>query len=456
MMVHSVRAPRWLLAFALCAAGCAATKAPAPVPVATAPKFPEFMRPAVPLAFANTGAASLQTRGWMFLQAGDLKSAEREFTIALKAAPSFYPAEASLGYLELARKDPKAALPRFDRALQEQPADVAALVGRGQTLVLLNREDDALAAFEAAVAADPSLTDLGRRVEVMRFRSAEQNLARARQAARSGRFDEAIQIYAAAIASSPDSPFLYREVAAIERQRGNADAALEHFRRAAALDPADASSLVQVGELLEARGALEDAEKAFVGALAIEPNADVDKRLAEVRARAALLRLPAEYRAIGATPQITRGELAALIGVRLAPLLEGGRRADAALITDVRSYWAATWILAVTRAGVMDPFANHAFQPRTLIRRVDLAQATARLLPRAGSRNAAQLKTWQSARLKFSDLTASHLAYPAASAAVASGVMTTGPDNAFQPSRPVTGAEALDAIARIEALAGLK
>ena len=66
------------------------------------------------------------------------------------------------------------------------------------------------------------------------------------------------------------------------------------------------------------------------------------------------------------------------------------------------------------------------------------------------------MRTWQSARPHFSDLTASHLAYPAASAAVASGVMTVGTDNAFQPSRAITGAEAIDAVGRIEALAGLK
>jgi hypothetical protein len=34
--------------------------------------------------------------------------------------------------------------------------------------------------------------------------------------------------------------------------------------------------------------------------------------------------------------------------------------------------------------------------------------------------------------------------------------MKTGADNGFQPSRTVTGAEAIDAIARIEALAGLR
>jgi len=455
-MSHRARTPRWLFVLGLYAAGCAA-KAPVPVPVVTAPRFPEFMRPAVPAAFATTPAADLEARGWAFLQAGDLKAAEREFGAALKAAPAFYPAEASLGYLELARKDAKAALARFDRVVPQHPNDPAVLVGRGQALIALNREDEALKAFEAAVAADPSLTDLSRRVEVMRFRGVEQALDRARQAARSGRFDEAIQIYTAAIASSPESPFLYRELAAIERSRGNVDAALEHFRRATALDPADAASLAQIGEIVEGRGELEEAEKSYVAALAIESNPDVEKRLADLRGRMAVLRLPTEYRDIDNAPQITRGDLAALIGVRLARLLEGGGlRNDAALITDVRSHWAATWILAVARAGVMEPFANHAFQPRSLVRRIDLAQAVARLLPRASTRDAAQLQTWQAARLTFSDLTASHLAYGAASAAVASGVLTADADNAFQPSRPVTGAEAIEAITRIEALAGLK
>src|SRR5215210_906174 len=100
-MSHRACAPRWLFVLGLCAAGCAA-KAPAVVPVVTAPKFPEFIRPAVPPSYANTAAANFEARGWAFLQAGDLKAAERELATALKTAPAFYPAEASLGYLELA------------------------------------------------------------------------------------------------------------------------------------------------------------------------------------------------------------------------------------------------------------------------------------------------------------------------------------------------------------------
>ena len=171
--------------------------------------------------------------------------------------------------------------------------------------------------FEAALAADPSQAELARRVEVLKFRNAEQGLARARDAARAGRLDEAAQAYTAAIASSPDSAFLYRELAGVERQKGNTDAALEHFRKASALDPGDAKTLAQIGELLEARGDFDGALKAYDDAAAIEPSADLEKRLDEVRAKAALARLPAEYRAIDQAPQITRADLAALIGIRL-------------------------------------------------------------------------------------------------------------------------------------------
>jgi tetratricopeptide (TPR) repeat protein len=248
---------------------------------------------------------------------------------------------------------------------------------------------------------------------------------------------------------------LYREIAAVERQRGATDAALEHFRRAEALDPGDAKSLEQMGEIFESRDDLEAAEKAYGDALAIEPNAEAERRLEAVRERMELARLPAEYRAIEEATQITRGDLAALIGVRLAPLLQAKSRPDAVLLTDVRAHWASTWIMAVTRAGIMEPFANHAFQPRTIVRRIDLAQAVARLLSRVTATSGVKANAWDTARVKFPDLSPGHLAYPAASAAVTSGALKTAPDGSFQPSRPVTGAEAVEAIDRLAALAGV-
>ena len=434
---------------------CAPKVVSAP-PVVTTPVYTEFVRPAVPASFAETRAALGFDRGWLYLQAGDLEAAEREFSNALSAAPAFYPANIALGDVALARKDAKAALPQFDRALERHAGDAAALVGRGQSLQALNRSADALAAFDAAVAADASLADIKRRVDVLKFQLLEQGLARARAAAGAGRLDAAIAAYTEAIASSPDSPFLYRELAGVERKKGDVDAALARFRKAVALDPADAASMVQVGEILEDQRDYAGASKAYADALAVEPSPDVARRLDALRARADLAQLPAEYLAIERSPQLARGELAALIGVRLGALLQSASRSDAALITDVNGDWAAVWITAVASAGVIEPFSNHAFQPRTVVRRADLAQAAARLLARVETRRPGQTRAWETARSKFSDMPASHLAYSAASMAVAAGVMRPTSESAFQPSRPVTGAEAIDTIDRIASLAGLR
>jgi tetratricopeptide (TPR) repeat protein len=425
-----------------------------PLPVVASPRFPDFVAPGVPAVFAATPWAERQNRGWTFLQAGDLRNAEREFSIALKAEPTFYPAEIGLGYVELADREPKAALTHFDRVLDRQ-ADASALVGRGVAYLGLDREADALVAFEAAVAADPSLAGIAQRVEVLKFRNVEQRIAEARAAAEAGRLDAAIPAYMAALNSSPGSPFLYRELAAVERKRGDSEAALAHYRTAVSLDAADVESLTAIGEILEAAGDLDGAIREYLAALAIEPSSELTARLEGARARAELARLPPQYRAIDAAPQITRGELAAIIGVRLAPLLQPDAGIDAEPITDVRTDWAAPWILTVSRAGVMEPFANHAFQPDSAVSRIDLAQAVERLLMRIAPLKPDQAQRWNSASVQFADLTAGHLAYPAASAAVASGVLTREPDGTFQPSRMVSGEQAVQAIERLQQLAGL-
>jgi tetratricopeptide (TPR) repeat protein len=423
----------------------------APVPVVTTPQFPEFTQPPVPAALADSPANAGHVRAWRFLQAGDLRNAEREIAAATKLAPAFYPAEASRGYLNLARKDPKAALGAFDRALELQGSYPAALVGRGQALVALGREPEAIAAFGAALAVDPSLTDLQRQIEVLRFRGLERDLADARAAAKADRADEARRIYQAAIASSPDSAFLYRELGAVEVRAGAADAALGYFRKAVELDPSDASSWDQVGQLLEARGDQQGAMAAYEEALRLEPGGAVEARRDALIARAELAKLPQEYRAIDTATQITRGDLAALIGVRLSELVLSMRSREALVVTDVRQHWAEPWIMAVGRAGVIDAYDNHTFQPRTLVSRADLAQAVTKLLSRLGT--PAEAAAWQNARAQFSDIAAGHLAYPAASAAVTAGVMTAAADGSFQPSRPVTGAEAIETVQRLQAMA---
>ena len=445
---------RLVIALAIVAGACAEKTVPLPNESAT--RFQDFVEPTIPAVFGSYPAAvASQARGWRFLQAGDFRNAEREFEQALRATPEFFPADTGLGYVELAKKDAKAALPHFEKALLANGRYVPALVGGGQAFLALGRDRDALFAFQSAVAVEPSLADIRRRVDVLQFRGVEQQLATARQAVKDGRFDEAARAYASAITSSPDSGFLYRELADVEITRGAGDAALADLEKAVALDAGDTAAMVQIGDVLSARGDFDGASRWYGEALVIDPNDAIEAKLDAVKARGEASHLPPEYKTIETTPQLTRGALAALIGIRLPALVQAARKRDAVVVTDVRAHWAATWILAVARAGIIEPFDNHTFQPRAVVRRADLAVAMSRLLARLATQDPIRARSWQAARMKFSDLTPTHLAYPSASMAVAAGVMVTSADNTFQPSKVVTGAEAIAAVARIEALVAM-
>jgi Tfp pilus assembly protein PilF len=429
-------------------AGCARRTPPPVLPTAT--KHPDFMFPTVPQALRTAPGVEHIEPGWRYLQNDDFRNATREFAAALKRNPGLYPAQVGEAYISLARGEHDRALISFDLALRAEPAYVPALVGRGQTLLVIDRGDEALRAFEAALAADPSLTDIQRRVEVLRFRNVQQTIGAARGAASAGRLDDARAAYGRALTMSPESSFLHRELGVVERRAGNIDPALTHFRRAVELDSSDAVSLTEIGDLLMQRQDHAAAEAAYRRAAALEPSAALSEKLAEVAERAREARLPAEFRAIATAPQVTRGDLAALIGIRFEPLIAAAPERQV-VITDTRGHWAADWITRVARAGVIEPFENHTFQPRAQVRRGDLAAAVSRVLTLMAGRDPA-LRKKLAERPRISDMSTGHLRYSAAAASVASGVMPLL-DGRFQVNRAITGAEATETIERLRALA---
>lgn len=435
-------------AFALALAAACAPKAPPAV--VGAPKHPDFMFPVAPDGTLPAQTGRLD-RGWQYLQIDDLRNAEREFSAALKQQAAFYPADAAIGYVALARGNEPDALARFDRALAAEAGYVPALVGRGQALLAMDRVGDALASFEAALAKDASLADLKGRVDVLRFRATQDMLGRAKSASEGRRWDEAKTAYLQAIAASPDSAFLYRELAAVEQKAGEPAAALDHYRKAVELDATDARSWAAIGGLLEANDDVVGALSAYEQARAIEPADVPEAAIARVRARAALLKLPAEYRAIPGNPGVARGEIAALIGNRLEALVARARPRQL-IITDIRGHWAQQWINTVARAGIMDPLPNYEFQPGLRVRRGELAQTVSRLLRLLGAEKPELARKWEAAQVAVNDVPTGHLSFPYVSQAVAAGVMPLANGN-FDLLRNVSGAEALEIVGRIEALA---
>jgi hypothetical protein len=164
--------------------------------------------------------------------------------------------------------------------------------------------------------------------------------------------------------------------------------------------------------------------------------------------------MPEEYKTIETSPTVTRAQLAALIGVRLDDLLKRAPRSTSILITDTRGSWAAPWILSTARAGLMEVYPNHTFQPNAVVRRGDLAQAAFKALALIATNNPKLAASLRTARGHFPDVPPGHLSYPAASAVVEAGVMTATADGSFQLSRPATGQEAVSAVGKLVELSG--
>jgi tetratricopeptide (TPR) repeat protein len=374
--------------------------------------------PAVPGDLVSDRTArERHERGWRFLQANDLATADREFSAALKRDSRLFPSDAGLGYVSLARKDYKTALARFDLTLKQSPRYAPALVGRGDALLGLSRTADALQAFQAALAADPGLAVASQRVQVLQLRTLQSELAGARRALDAGRYDEARQAYNRAIAASPDSAFLYRDLGTVGRRQG---------------------------EILESQGDYDGAVQSYAQAAAIEPDEAVSAALARARERASIARLPPEFAQIPTSDRLTRGDLAALIGVRFSKLLAARQGRDTPVITDTRGHWASPWILAVTRAGVMDVNANHTFQPRGAVRRVDLARIVSRVLDTAG------VQTSAPAQLpRIVDVPPTNLNFSAVAKVVSSGIMPLFDDGTFRPLLISSGEEAVQVMERV-------
>jgi tetratricopeptide (TPR) repeat protein len=434
-------------------ASCAKPAPVLPAAVGGAPKFADFVYPAPAPELATADVQGRHAAAWQFLQAGDTGSAEREFNALLKQAPDFYPADAGLGYVSLAKEDAARALGHFDKALARNPSYASALAGKGEALLALGRTDAALEAFQDAIAADASLTPLRSRVDVLKFREVQRHVETARKAAEAGKTEEARNGYIAAIAASPSSAFLYRELSAVELKSGDRQSALVHAEQAVALDPSDARALMLIAEIREASGEWAMAADAYAAVNAVEPSEATAVKADRMRERAAFDAMPAEFRAIDTAPTITRAQLASLLGVRLEALLRRARASNTAVMTDVRGNWALPWIHAVTRAGVMEPFPNHTFQPGGIVRRGDLAQAVSRVLTLVATEKPRIAARWRDPRPRFSDVAPTHLSYPAVARSVSAGILAPFDQDSFQLSRPVSGAEALDAVSKLEALA---
>ena len=442
------------LTVALMGVACASTPPAAPR-ADGAPRFPDYPRPDIPASLTVTAAVREQhAAAWQRLQAGDTRRATQAFTAILKQHPGFYPAEAGLGFAYLAVRQYKNAEPRFTAAVTANRRYLPAWIGRSEALLGLGRDDDAIDSLEQVLAIEPGREATRTRLDLLRLRRAQALIDGARRARAAGRLEEAERQLEQALTSSPQSTAILHELVLVELAALHFDEAEAHARRAVQIEPRVGEWHATLGDVLEAQRKYREASASYARAETIEPRPEWRARTLDLREKAEAALLPAEFSRLPSAATITRGETAAFIGIHLEPVITSAPRRVTDVATDIRTHWASTWILPVTRAGVMSIYPNHTFQPGATVRRSDLASIVAALVRLAASGKRADLARWQAARPRMADVPASHVWYSSASLAVAAGAMAVDADGRFHLTRPATGRDLDTAVRRIAEIAG--
>ena len=420
------------------------------VPIVTTPEYPDFVFPGIPTTYSGELQLQDQQSAWAFLQTGDLNSAKLRFEELLEVDSKFFPAIVGLGWVEFAEGRFQEAADQFRLALDQKEDYVPALVGYGDALYRLNDIASALQSFRFAVDIQPSLLRVERLVAELSLQVMTDRLVKARQAGDDGRLTDSEQAYRELIQASPDSAFLYVELARIKQQQNELPEALVVIGQALALDDTYAEAFLLQGDLFESNGELELAVSAYTRANAIAPSELTSDALSRARSALRSVDLPMEYREIVTKVEITRGELAALLGVELGELLsDAGSGVSTPIFTDTRNHWASQWVIEVARARVMDVDGRYQFEPGRVVRRGDLAEIVAATLLLIAEFDPESGRLWRAARPRFTDLTSGHLNFDSASIAVGADVLELYENDRFSPTRVVSGRDAADVVAKL-------
>jgi Flp pilus assembly protein TadD len=132
------------------------------------------------------------------------------------------------------------------------------MVEQGIQLARQGRHDDAVSAYERAIAAEPGMAE------------AHYNLGVAHRAR--GRMDQAAECWRRAIQLRPDFIAAHNNLGSALLELGQIDQAIAAHRRALELDPRSLPALINLGNALRQAGRPDDAAQVYRGALALKPD----------------------------------------------------------------------------------------------------------------------------------------------------------------------------------------
>jgi len=193
---------------------------------------------------------------------GEYDKARNTLEALLKADPKQGDALAELALLDLMQKKYKEAEDLFQRAYDADPSNVRGLVGVAQVRMRQNNSAAAVQVIAEESKKYPDRADIRKELANVELQS--------------GRFDQAIADYRAAVEKLTQKPLeqaeIYGRIAQCYEQKGDLGQAAESYRKARQLAPAVVFLARRLADVLDEAGKTDEALSAYRDAMRLDPN----------------------------------------------------------------------------------------------------------------------------------------------------------------------------------------
>ena len=376
---------------------------------------------------------------WEALRAGRAEQAGK-IVAKLESTNPVY--AVGMAYVDLLAGDLAAAEEGFKVSLQSFPDMTPSRVGLAQIYDQRGEQEETLNEYREILKRDPENRWAKPRYESLRDGLVKRSMADARTAQAAGDLETAKREFLKALFYAPEQTEAHLDLARIYRQEKNAASAVLHFKAALEGGNVDETLLGEYAEFVADSGELGQGLELYEKLKELRPrDADVARRVEELRAKLGVFELPSQYAAIPALEAVAREDLAALIGVKFEDALNAPARRTEILV-DIAMSWAQRFIVKVASLEIMSVFDNHTFQPRRIINRAELAETAVRLIGVLQARGAEFVPLVEARRVQVADVSPDSHYYPSITRALALQIMSATPERMFEPERVVSGEEA--------------
>jgi tetratricopeptide (TPR) repeat protein len=331
----------------------------------------------------------------------------------LKKQKTFDPPLTIEAYIELYKGNDAAARQKFVQALSLNSKNRIAIYYLAELAYAHSEYARATTLYAQLMSVDPSRSDLEPKRQRALLLATEEMLRSAARAEGENRLAEAEQYYRQALSIVPNEPVLHGRLADLLVKANKKDEADAERKRAEELAPRRPGRVRTPDETKT--DTLEDLGRW---------GNDIEL-----------------FHRIRSAEAITREQLAILIVRYFAQVTE--LRQNPQIVTDTQDSPARSEIQTVAGLGLIEPFANHTFEPATLVTRGDLAVTLARLI------RLLSLSPSSAPPVPAPDLAPANAQYPEVQLVLGHGVMMLEDSGSFNAAGVVSGQEAVRAAERL-------